>query len=106
VRKGDIEDGFAKSDMVFEKEYSTQRIEHSYLEPEAILAEPGENGGITIIGSVQNLYNIRRVLAKVLNLPLNRVRLIQATLGGSFGGIDEFTLLPGGSAGASNRPTS
>jgi CO/xanthine dehydrogenase Mo-binding subunit len=89
VRKGDVEKGFAHSDIVVEREYSTQRIEHSYLEPEAVLAEPGENGGITIIGSLQNLYNIRRVVARVLNLPLNRVRLVQATLGGSFGGKDE-----------------
>jgi len=89
VRKGDIEKGFAHSDLVIEREYSTQRIEHSYLEPEAVLAEPGENGGVTIVGSVQNLYNIRRALARVLNLPLNRIRLIQATLGGSFGGKDE-----------------
>jgi CO/xanthine dehydrogenase Mo-binding subunit len=89
VRKGDIEKGFAHSDIVVERDYSTQRIEHSYLEPEAVLAEPGENGGITIVGTLQNLYNIRRVVARVLNLPLNRIRLIQATLGGSFGGKDE-----------------
>jgi CO/xanthine dehydrogenase Mo-binding subunit len=89
VRKGDVEKGFAHSDIVVEREYSTQRIEHSYLEPESVLAEPGENGGITIIGTLQNLYNIRRVVARVLNLPLNRIRLVQATLGGSFGGKDE-----------------
>jgi CO/xanthine dehydrogenase Mo-binding subunit len=89
LRKGDVEKGFAHSDIVVEREYSTQRIEHSYLEPEAVLAEPGENGGITIVGSLQNPYNIRRVIARVLNLPLNRIRLAQATLGGSFGGKDE-----------------
>ncbi len=89
VRKGDIEKGFAASDLVIEREYSTQPIEHAYIEPEAVLAEPGENGGITIIGSVQNLYNIRRAVASVLGFPLNRTRIIQATLGGSFGGKDE-----------------
>ncbi len=89
VKRGDITDGFAKSDIVIEREYSTQKIEHSYLEPEAVLAEPGENGGITITGSVQNLYSIRRVLSSVLNLPLNRIRILQAILGGSFGGKDE-----------------
>jgi CO/xanthine dehydrogenase Mo-binding subunit len=73
VRTGDIETGFAHSDIVVERDYSTQRIEHSYLEPEAVLAEPGENGGITIVGTLQNLYNIRRVVARVLNLPLNRI---------------------------------
>ncbi len=89
VRKGDIETGFGRSEVVIERDYSTQRIEHSYIEPEAVLAEPGENGGVTITGSLQNLYNIRRAMSRVLGLPLNRVRLIQATLGGSFGGKDE-----------------
>jgi CO/xanthine dehydrogenase Mo-binding subunit len=89
VRRGDIEKGFASSDVVIEREYKTQKIEHSYIEPEAVLAEPGEHGGVTITGTLQNLYNIRRSVARVLNLPLNRVRLIQPALGGSFGGKDE-----------------
>jgi CO/xanthine dehydrogenase Mo-binding subunit len=89
VRKGDLDTGFGRSEVILEREYSTQRIEHSYIEPEAVLAEPGENGGVTITGSLQNLYNIRRAMSRVLDLPLNRIRLIQATLGGSFGGKDE-----------------
>lgn len=89
VRKGNLEKGFSQSDVVLEREYRTQRVEHSYIEPEAVLCRPGENGGITITGSVQNLYSIRRAVARVLGLPLNRVRIRQATLGGSFGGKDE-----------------
>ncbi|MCP4583618.1 MAG: xanthine dehydrogenase family protein [candidate division Zixibacteria bacterium] len=89
VRKGDISEGFSQSDEIIERIYTTSKIEHAYIEPEAVLAEPGENGGITIIGSVQNLYTIRRAVAGVLGLPLNKVRIKQATLGGSFGGKDE-----------------
>jgi CO/xanthine dehydrogenase Mo-binding subunit len=89
VRKGDVERAFSQSDVVLEREYRTQKVEHAYMEPEAVLVEPGENGGVTVTGSVQNLYSIRRALARVLALPLNRVRIRQATLGGSFGGKDE-----------------
>ncbi|MCX5800183.1 MAG: xanthine dehydrogenase family protein molybdopterin-binding subunit [Candidatus Eisenbacteria bacterium] len=89
VRKGDVDKAFSKCDVVLRREYSTQKVEHAYMEPEAVLAELGENGGVTITGSVQNLYSIRRALARVLALPLNRVRIRQATLGGSFGGKDE-----------------
>jgi CO/xanthine dehydrogenase Mo-binding subunit len=89
VRKGDPDKALAESDVVLEREYRTQKLEHSYIEPEAVLCRPGENGGVTVIGSVQNLYSIRRAVARVLALPLNRVRIIQATLGGSFGGKDE-----------------
>lgn len=89
VRKGDMEKGFAEADLIIERRYKTQFIEHSYLEPEAALAELAEQGGVRIVGSVQNLFSSRRSVAAALNLDLNKVQIIQATLGGSFGGKDE-----------------
>ncbi|HTY36060.1 MAG TPA: xanthine dehydrogenase family protein molybdopterin-binding subunit [Bacteroidota bacterium] len=89
VRKGDIAEGFAQADFVLERKFRTQFIEHSYIEPEAVLAEPAEQGGVKITGSVQNLFSSRRSVADALKLPLNRVQIIQSTLGGSFGGKDE-----------------
>jgi CO/xanthine dehydrogenase Mo-binding subunit len=89
VRKGDIEKGFAESDFVIERKFKTQFVEHSYIEPECVLAEPAEQGGVKITGSVQNLFSSRRSVADALSIPLNRVQIIQATLGGSFGGKDE-----------------
>ncbi len=89
VRKGDVEKGFAESDFIIERKFKTQFVEHSALEPEAVLAEPGEHGGVIITGSVQNLFSSRRSVAETLNIDLNKVQIIQATLGGSFGGKDE-----------------
>ncbi len=89
VRKGDVMKGFAAADFVIERRFKTQFVEHSYIEPEAVLAEPAEQGGVKITGSVQNLFSSRRSVAEALMLPLNRVQIIQATLGGSFGGKDE-----------------
>jgi len=89
VRKGDVAKGFAEADFVIERKFTTPCIEHSYLEPEAVLAEPGEHGGVKVTGSVQNLFSTRRSVAAALKLDLNRVEIIQATLGGSFGGKDE-----------------
>lgn len=89
VRKGDTEKGFAEADFVIERRFKTQFIEHSYLEPEAVLAEPSEQGGVKITGSIQNLFSSRRSVAASLNLDLNKVEIIQTTLGGSFGGKDE-----------------
>jgi CO/xanthine dehydrogenase Mo-binding subunit len=90
LRKGDIEKGFSESDFILEETYSTPHIEHSYLEPECVTAIPLEaNNGIKIIGSVQNLYTTRRIVASALNLPLAKVIIIQAELGGSFGGKDD-----------------
>jgi CO/xanthine dehydrogenase Mo-binding subunit len=89
IRKGNIEQGFAKADVILERTYRTQFVEHAYLEPEAVLAEPGAHGGIKVIGSIQNLYSIRTAMAQVLNLPLSKIEVVQATLGGSFGGKDQ-----------------
>lgn len=89
VRKGDVAKGLAEADFIIERRFQTPCIEHSYLEPEAVLAEPGEHGGVKVTGSVQNLFSTRRSVAAVLKLDLNRVEIIQATLGGSFGGKDE-----------------
>ena len=89
VRKGDVARGFAQADFVIERKFRTPCIEHSYLEPEAVLAEPAEHGGVVITGSIQNLFSSRRSVAAALKLDLNRVEVIQATLGGSFGGKDE-----------------
>jgi CO/xanthine dehydrogenase Mo-binding subunit len=89
VRKGDIAKGFTQSDFILERKFKTQFVEHSYIEPEAVLAEPAEQGGVKITGSVQNLFSSRRSVADALKILLNRVQIVQSTLGGSFGGKDE-----------------
>jgi CO/xanthine dehydrogenase Mo-binding subunit len=89
VRKGDAVRGFAQADFILERKFKTQFIEHAYIEPEAVLAEPAEQGGVKITGSVQNLFSSRRSVADALKVSLNRVQIVQSTLGGSFGGKDE-----------------
>ena len=90
LRKGNIEKGFKESDFIHEETYTTQLVEHAYIEPEAVLAIPLEGDkGIKIIGSIQNPFTARKVVASVLNWPLTKVRIVQAELGGSFGGKDD-----------------
>lgn len=88
--KGDVSRGFAASDVILEREYSTAHQEHAYIEPEALVAVPGEGrDDIIIHGSIQNVYSLRRAVARVLAIPQARVRVIQSHMGGSFGGKDE-----------------
>jgi CO/xanthine dehydrogenase Mo-binding subunit len=89
VYKGEVDKGFAEADFIIEKKFKTQFVEHSAIEPEAVLAELSEHGGVIVTGSVQNLFSSRRSVAAALNLDLNKVQIVQATLGGSFGGKDE-----------------
>jgi CO/xanthine dehydrogenase Mo-binding subunit len=90
LRNGDVEKGFAQADVVVEREYETQSIEHAYIEPEVAVAVPGLNSQqITVYGSIQNPFSCRKALSVVLGLPLNQVRVVQSFMGGSFGGKDE-----------------
>ncbi|MCK4546854.1 MAG: xanthine dehydrogenase family protein [Candidatus Eisenbacteria sp.] len=89
VRKGRIADGFRRADVILRRTYTTALIEHAYLEPEAVMARPDGEGGVLVEGCVQNMYTTRRGLSTVLRLPLAKIRVVQTTVGGSFGGKDE-----------------
>jgi CO/xanthine dehydrogenase Mo-binding subunit len=90
IRKGDVDKGFAEADIIIEREYTTQFVEHAYIEPEAAVAFRNPNdGAITVHDSAQNPFFTRRYIADILDVPLNSVRMIQETLGGSFGGKEE-----------------
>lgn len=90
LRKGDTEKGFTQAEVILEREYTTQFVEHSYIETEVVVVVPYErNSLVTIYGSIQNPFSCRNAVASVLKEPLNRVRIIQNHIGGSFGGKDE-----------------
>ncbi len=90
LRKGDIDSGFAASEEIIEETYTTQIIEHAYIEPECVLARVDQGRKIMhVIGSIQNPFTTRRLVSAVLGWPLTRVRIEQAELGGSFGGKDD-----------------
>lgn len=90
LRKGNVDEGFAGSDVIIEREYETQFVEHSYIEPEAVVAVPHENGSlVTIYGSVQNIFATRDAVARCLKADLSGIRVVQNHIGGSFGGKDE-----------------
>jgi len=84
VRKGNVEEGFSRSDIVLEKTYRTQFQDAAPLEPEVGLAIP-EDGGVRVIGSMQSPHHTQAAVAKVVKLPPEKVRVIQAVTGGAFG---------------------
>jgi CO/xanthine dehydrogenase Mo-binding subunit/aerobic-type carbon monoxide dehydrogenase small subunit (CoxS/CutS family) len=90
IRKGDIERGFAASDLVVEQDYDTQAIEHAYLEPEAGLAYVDPDGVVTVISPSQNITHHRHMLAKIIAKPINKVRFIMSPVGGGFGGKEDM----------------
>ncbi|NLC37823.1 MAG: molybdopterin-dependent oxidoreductase [Clostridia bacterium] len=91
VRKGNVEEGFAQSDVIIENTYQTQRVDHAYIEPETSIAFLDQEGILTVWTSTQYPFRDRRQIAPVVDLPMNRVRVIQMVTGGAFGGKDDIT---------------
>ena len=92
VRNGDVEDGFKRSDIVVERTYRTQRVEHSYLEPDAGTGEIDEVGRFVIHVCTQNPHYDRKDVALLLGLEEDRVRIVQTATGGGFGSKLDLTV--------------
>ncbi len=90
---GEIDAALAGADVLVEGTFSFHGSTHAALEPHCALARVGADGVLTLWSSTQITHYVQRALAKVLGLPESRVRVIQPTLGGAFGGkSDPFSL--------------
>lgn len=85
-RRGDVAKGFAESEVIVERRFKTASVHQTYLENHAVLAEPGPLGqSITIYTSTQGQYSVRSIVAKLLELPENKVLIQPMVIGGAFG---------------------
>lgn len=89
VRRGDVEQGFAAADLILERVYETQFIEHAYMEPEVSVCLPRPDGVMEVRGSMQHPFSTRRFVAACLGVPLAAVEVAGMPLGGGFGGKDD-----------------
>ena len=92
LESGDLEKGFAEADVIIEREYKTQTVEHAFIEPEAALAMPEANGRLTVYCGGQIPFNDRDQIAATLNVPQDRIRVINCLIGGGFGGKEDVTV--------------
>ncbi len=60
--------------------------EQFYLEGQASIAVPGEEGDMTIYSSTQNPTETQKLVAQVLDIAMNKVDVITRRMGGGFGG--------------------
>jgi carbon-monoxide dehydrogenase large subunit len=89
---GDVEQAFAEADVVLSERFRTQRYSGIPLETRGAVAnvEPTGRGGtgLTIWSSTQVVHHVRDIVARVLNWPENRLRVIALDVGGGFGPKD------------------
>ena len=85
LRFGNQAEGFHQSACRTKMSFEFDGVTHAFTEPHAATAYYDENG-LTIITATQVPHYLHRALAKVLHLPLSRIRVIKPYVGGGFGG--------------------
>ncbi len=82
---GDVDGGFARAHHIREDVFFFQGNTHLPMEQHSAIAS-FVDGRVTLWSSTQVVHYVHRALSKVLELPMNRVRVIGASHGGGFGG--------------------
>ncbi len=80
---GDVDS--VNPELVVENDYDFPMVTHFAIEPHAFLAAPHE-GGVAVWTATQNPFQMQRIIARVVRLPLAKVRVIAPDPGGAFGG--------------------
>lgn len=83
---GAVDAALEGSALVVEDDYEFHGSAHAPIEPHCAVARCSGDGVITLWSSTQIPHYVHRTLAKVLELPAWKIRVIQPYLGGAFGG--------------------
>src|SRR5215216_7840592 len=92
IRKGNVQEAFARADVIVEGEYRTPVQEHAYLQPEAGLAYMDEEGRITIACGGQWTHEDRHQVAHSLGMADDEIRVVYPAIGGAFGGREDMSV--------------
>ena len=90
--RGNIESGFAGADVIVENTYKTQMMDHAFLECEAGFAQIEKDGALVVQSCGQYAFRDVTQIARALNYPSEKIRMIEPFTGGAFGGKDEVTV--------------
>ena len=91
---GDVESGMREADFVVEQRYTTQQCSHAALEPHVVACYLDPHNRVVIVAATQVPFHARRIVSRVLDIPIQRVRVIKPRIGGGFGGKQEVLLEP------------
>jgi xanthine dehydrogenase molybdenum-binding subunit len=86
IQWGDVEQGFAEADYVYEDRFEVSMAHQVYIEPRSSMARVEPNGQVALWTTTQGIFPLRDHLALIFGLPLNKLRVIPTEIGGGFGG--------------------
>lgn len=90
MRFGDVDAALAEADLVLEDTFFYEGNTHLPMEQHAAVAVPEDDDRVTLYSSTQTPHYVHRALAKVLELPASRIRVVACPNGGGFGGKSDI----------------
>jgi len=90
VESGDAALAMAGAELVIEGTYRVGHQEQLYIENQAMIAFPREDGGVTVHGSLQCPYYVHKAMKRALAMGDELAVVVQAETGGGFGGKEEY----------------
>jgi xanthine dehydrogenase molybdenum-binding subunit len=93
-KRGDVEAGFKAADYVIEREFTTAMVHQGYIEPHNAVGMYNPDGQATIYCSTQGAFDVRSLSAQVLGIPVGKIKVVPAEIGGGFGGKTTIYLEP------------
>src|SRR3954447_14613919 len=88
--RGDVDAALAWSAHTVHEVFTTQRIEHAFLEPESTLAVPGDDGVLQVYSGGQGVWDDRDDIARMLGIGKDEVTVTLVSNGGAFGGKEDM----------------
>jgi putative selenate reductase molybdopterin-binding subunit len=82
---GNVEDGFAVADRVFEQTLRVHQVHATPIETHVAISAWDSDERLVITSSTQVPFHVRRMIAPLLDLPVKRIRIIKPRIGGGFG---------------------
>ena len=92
--KGDIEQGFKESDLIFEHSFNAQLMHQAYIEPHACIVDASEGNQVNIWANNKDPYMLRDQVSAAWGVPTENIVLHPTSIGGDFGGKGSFMDVP------------
>ena len=83
--RGDVEKGFAESDVIVERTFKTSIVHQGYIEPEAETVFWQSDGHMQVWANTQGSFAVRGNLSKLLKVDIGRITVTPLEVGGAFG---------------------
>ena len=98
IVKGDLDAGFALADIIVEEEYRVPHQEQAYIENNGMAAWQEDDGTLILMGSMQCPFYVHKAMLPLFPREPDKIRVIQTTTGGGFGGKEEYPNMIAGHA--------